>query len=774
MRYTLYILLLTMLLAFDGGDAVAQTAEDPTVELVRQIREAQARGDADGSFDLIDKVYEARCFANPFDAEAWAEVVTLKAKTYGMKYDWDKAIKIGMDAYIMLQSTPHGAQYAETLYELATFYAGRGGEGDFKKAILYALTAQDFFNKKSRSYFACGNDLAYYYMILGNPKEAQGMAKDAIKRGELVFGEDQKALAKELWSKAEDIAELEEYAMAETYAQSSIDVMLKSGDTLSIDYVRRQVKLAGYFFQQRDFSNEIVHLEAAAPAAKSVGGPESKEYVDVIRKLALAYNHKANEIRDQRKQKALFDASLKESEHYEDLARDILINTNRLDEIRVPQLPLISNAALKLDSVGETDKAIRYELVAAQLCEKYEETAYLANSYSHLSMFYKKNSDVEKSLEYGSKAVAIYDKMDSVDVFKQMTYNNYALCLHEADRDKEALMYGLKSSDCLEQMGDTLGKLYSTTLNNISVYYDALGMTKESVDYGTRASNVLRSSVQSANEAILASMQAKKKKKRKDAEPVKLHTIAVDRNMVVREWNNAVNADNNSDESTLHESYGNAVRMQRQLFIDKFSNAVEDATADGRRVEWKAQKVIFDFASNLAYSYRSSAPLVRDAWDAMLIADGMERYIETGDTAFISRTVKNMQDELPEGTACVRFFTTETNKGLGYSALVIRKDWEAPRAIVPLFSQRDIEAIDMDEETTVGDLLPTADGRKKVMAEWRVGDYILEPVLTALGDLSSVKEVRYHAEGMLLEIDPAELFYKEGELVRSLFRMVKE
>lgn len=761
-------------MALGSRPTMAQTSTDETAEYVRQAREAQSRGDADASFTFIDKAYEARCFAKPFNADAWAEVVTLKAMAYGMKYDWDKAIKIGTDAFIMLQSTPHSTQFAETLYDLATFYAGRGGQGDFEKAIGLATTAKEYFNKRSRSYFACGNDLAYYYMFIGRPTEAQEMAKNAIKSGEVVFSNDLPGLAKELWSKAEDFSELEEYEMAETYALSTIGLMVKSGDTLTTDYVHRLVKIAGYFFQQRDFNNEIVYLETAAPVAQKVRGPESKEYVDILRKLALAYNHKANDIRDQRKLKDIYDASLKESERYEDLAREILIKTNRLDEIRVPQLPLISNSALKFYNAGEIEKAIKYELIAAELCEKYNERIFLANSYSHLSTFYDKTKEPDKSLEYGEKSVAIYDQEDSINVFKQMTYNNYSIYLHNAGKDQEALKYGLKSAACLEQLGDTISDLYAKTLNNLSIYYDALGMKKESIDYAARASSVRVASVESENAAILASINSKKKKKNKAAEPIKLKTVVIDRNMVIQEWNRAVYADNNNDVVALHEAYGNAIRMQRQLFIEKYSNVVENATVDLRRAEWNAQKPIFDFASTLAYSYALSPELVKEAWNAMLMADGMDKFIQTGDTTFISKNLKTLQEELSAETAVVRFFTTETDKGIGHSALVIRKDWEQPRAIVPLFTEKEIFPISFSDGSTVPDLLPTPEGRRRVMTEPRVGSFILEPVISALGDLSTISEVRYHPEGMLLDLDPAEFFIDENKPVRSLFRMTKE
>ena len=115
-----------------AGDEIEETNADT---LIAKARELQEMGDAESSLRLLDRALEIRSFTPKVTIDQWAEVVNLQAVSYAMKYDWLKAIKTCFAAYRLLLHDPRNSQYAISLYNLATFYAGRGNEKDYERAI---------------------------------------------------------------------------------------------------------------------------------------------------------------------------------------------------------------------------------------------------------------------------------------------------------------------------------------------------------------------------------------------------------------------------------------------------------------------------------------------------------------------------------------------------------------------------------------------------------------------------------------------------------------
>lgn len=787
MKYTL--LYIIAFLAFATPKAMAQ---DNTAELVQMARERQAAEDAAGMFGYIDQALAVRSFAQPFSYQAWAEVVNLKAVAYSMQYDWQKAIKVGLDAYMALKGQPLDNLYAETVYNLATFYAGRAKAGDMSKAVRYALEARDYFNKKSRLYFACGNDLAYYYLLDESIREedrmekALAMAKNAVRNGEDIYQDDLPMLATILWSNAQSIAELEEYDMAIIYAQATLGAMERANNANTTEFVRRLIKLAGYYYQKRDFANEIATLERTAPIAKEIIGDKSREYVDCLRKLALAYNHHASALAKEKDKKLLAEAErcMQQYDHYESISREILIHTNRIDEIRVEQIPEVSNQALKFYNDGETAKAVDYEKVAATLNERYGNKFGLARSCSNLANFYHKLKDNANSMKYGQEAVDLFDEIDSVTIHKEVAYNNVALYFSENNRAQDAITYGLKAVRALEHLGDTISNIYAVALSNVSTYYHAVGDRENSDEY-SEMSEIVKEKIQFKNDAKkLAELNKRLKKahsKKKRAAIMaeenknKSKESRYNANSVIFEWNRTVNASNNYDAKGLHDSYSKTLRIFREYIgYDYASKSVADRKKDWESGNWDN---IFALPNTIAYTYSDNDSIVMDSYNAFLLAQGMPQFIQTGDTASISRTWQTVRNELPEGTAIVRFFNTQIAGEMDtYSAFMLRKEWSSPKVIAQLYSEKDFYSFNY-ENGSFAELMTSPEGRDQIMKDYRVGSFVwsvifeklLDATLSSSGTVAPLNTIRIHTVGFLNDINPTKMCLKPNQRMGYTF-----
>ena len=730
----------------NSGDANADS-------LIAKARELQESGDAESSLSLLNQALEIRTFAPSATLEQWAEVVNMQAVSYSMKYEWLKAIKICYDAYRRIIQNPRSRQYAISLYNLATFYAGQGNEGDYEKAILYALQANEKFDRNTRRYFDGLNNLVYYYILNNDEDRAMDIIDRAITSGEPVFKDDPREYTKQLWKGAKSIAELEKYTVALEYGKATLNVMEQNGMNNTREYFRRLISVAGYYYQLRDFRSEISILEKAMPVAQSVSGDESRDYVDCLRKLALAYNHQANDVRD-KKDKKEYEHCREQNEHYEDLSREILIRTGRLAEIRTYQIPLISNKASELYKQNKFDEAIKYELIAYQLYEGSNSKPDLARTGNNLGIYYYENQDLPNALKYGRIATDLYDGIEASSRNKGMAYNNMSLFYHDNGQAKEAVDYSLKSIKAFEQAGDTLSDLYIKALGNAGVYYHEVGDDRNAAIYSERSVAVQNAQFEARQNAekAAAEAQAKKRRKKKNDQPAPVQAAkpVMDNNAVTVQWNRAIYA---QGEAEIHEAYSKAISFQREAFFLLFPTLPSDTA---RREEWEKRKFIYDYAETLAFSYAENDSIVSDAYNAILIREGMPRFVQSLDTAAVMRSWQDVTLGLDSTAAVVHFFYIPTeNKGDAYSAIILRSGWTAPRIVKQLFTDYDLQFLTYGEEDQpFAELVKSADGRKQIAADPRLGRMVWTRVLDAIGDVQSI---RYTTTRLLNDVDPARL-----------------
>ena len=748
----------------------AQTDDALADSLLSQARALQERGDADSSLLVLNQVLEIRSFSPTATIDQWAEAVNMQAVSYSMKYDWLKAIKTAFNAYRRLRADSKSQQYPITVYNLAKFHAGQGDVGDYAKAIHYTLVALDKFEKHTPLYFESLNNLVYYYILNADDDHAMDLVQKAIDSGREAFSDDRQRYVKELWSKAKSISELEKYTIAIEYANATLRLMEQDGLVNTRDYPRRLLNLAGYHYQLRDFASEIETLEKALPVLKEVTGEESREYVDCLRKLALAYNHIANENRD-KKDKTAFNHYREQNEYYEDLSREILIRTDRLAEIRSYQIPLISNKAFDLFKQGKHDEALRYEKIAYTLYEMNADVRGKARSANSLATYYYEVHDLQNALKYAQESIQIYEQNAQGSRNKGLAYSNLSLFCHDLGRHQESIDYSLKAIRTLEQINDTLSDLYIKVLGNAGVYYHEAGDDQNALKYSTRSAYIQDAQLAAAQQSVSsAGTQVQKRGlfRKKKIVPVAVQAVrpTIDNSTVTVQWNRTVYSQS-ADE--MRDAYSQTIRLQRQVFYQDFpSKSVEE-----RRKEWEARRFVYDYAETLAFAQAGNDSLVAEAYNAILIQRGMGRYIQSLDSAAIAADWRSVAASLDSLTLSVTFFHVPTdNMGNAYSAILLRRGWGGPKALGQLFTDYDLRFLDYDGQP-FPEVVKTPEGRQQIARDPRFARMFWTRILAAAG--GAVNTIRYnHLTGVFTQIDPAALDIDPDTPLKNKYSLQKE
>lgn len=762
---------LAVLLAFalaSPQEAVAEEKSAATIEeLVAEARELQGLGNAENSLPLLNQALEMASFAEQRNVGQIAEILSLKGMSYSMKFEWAKAIKLGESAIRTIGLTRNVNQFPEVLYNLASYYAGRGSEGDYEKALNYIIKSRDLFDKRSRMAFYCNNNIVYYYVLSNQSDMAYSLVEDAVKSGVKVFADDRASYIKELWNYATMMSELDNYRLATYYANACLRAMEEDSMSHSIDYVRRTIKLAGFYYQQRDFLNEINTLTNIVQISKEMDGEESTNYVDCLRKLALAYNHQANEVRDKRKDE--YEQCMQQNEHYEELSREILIRTGNIYEIRTYQIPLISNQANQFFAEKKYPDAINYEQIAYTLYKKENDSINVARTANNLAnYYYNYTHKADSALVYSTISVDIYDKTVRNTRNKGLAYHNMGIYSHASGNLPVALQYQLKAVKTFELAGDTLTANYVNALGNAGIYSKESGNLQQAGYYSLRSAEVQEKAVSYARKEAQAMISRLPRKQRKAALAALEQKPKVNSKMVIPYWNKAMTVEA-ADE--VHDAFSKAESIQRDVFIQDFP----DMDAAARQATWDKHRYVFDYAETLAFSYHSDDALVIDAFNALLVRDAMPEFIGSANPELLTKDWKAVADGLDDGTALVRFFLLNTsNMGDAYSAFVLCKGWSAPRVAYQLFTDADLDLLNYDPLGGFKRLFDTESGRTLIANEGRFGRMVWKGILAQFAP--AITTIKYHSSGIgiLDTFDPSTYALEEKQdAISGKYKMVK-
>ncbi len=153
------------------------------------------------------------------------------------------------------------------------------------------------------------------------------------------------------------------------------------------------------------------------------------------------------------------------------------------------------------DNIGQSNKALKYDLQAADILKRNGDQSSLATTYINIASIYDDKGNILKALEYYSKSLNIQKAIGDAKGMA-ITQNNLGYIYYNLGDIKKAIAYWLKSLKIQQQIGDkkgiatiyiNLGAVYSSQenpqkakqyyLNSLEIYKEIKDVAGQAISY---------------------------------------------------------------------------------------------------------------------------------------------------------------------------------------------------------------------------------------------------------------------------------------------------
>ncbi|MCP4150270.1 MAG: ATP-binding protein, partial [bacterium] len=157
-----------------------------------------------------------------------------------------------------------------------------------------------------------------------------------------------------------------------------------------------------------------------------------------------------------------------------------------IDENDEDLATLANNLAWMYQELGDTAKALRYQMKALEIREliftKYHPA--LAESYSNLALIYKDLGRLEKALEYQWKGIKIYEKVfDGPNLALAISYINLSSIYQGLENLEAALNHQKEGLKMLKETNGEASPYLATSYDMLAGLYHALGKLEAALEY---------------------------------------------------------------------------------------------------------------------------------------------------------------------------------------------------------------------------------------------------------------------------------------------------
>ncbi len=171
-----------------------------------------------------------------------------------------------------------------------------------------------------------------------------------------------------------------------------------------------------------------------------------------------------------------YDSAIYRFEQALEIARD--------HQMDILEGDIYNNCGIVYAYMGELAKALDYGLKALALYEEMADSNRLAKIYNNLGSRYSEMGLNDKGLEYYEKAMQI--NLNNGDDYRLAhNYGNMGTIYSELDQNKKALEYYMKAYEIQEHLNNRLDM--AITLGNMAVAYQNLGEYEWSLEYAEKA-----------------------------------------------------------------------------------------------------------------------------------------------------------------------------------------------------------------------------------------------------------------------------------------------
>lgn len=438
-------------------------------------RRAMQTGNPDSAISLQKEVIEVKRTAADCNYTQWASAISDLASLYSAKGDYTHAIEAGQTALGMLEKKlgkKHNI-YNIVLSNQAAYYAARGGQGDYGKAVLLGESAVKNLKKGTAEYASALNALVVYYTQNGDLANARSVSRKALEEAHKLLGTDGAHYATVLNNQAVQLAKAGNYEAAIEFAQQAKNYYERAGRTKTHAYAKLLNNMATLFSHQHNYKGAIDLLRQALSIFEQTVDKQHSDYLRCLSDLSAAYKA---------------DGNLDKADELANKTSSIY-GMDSIDGDTKYAVSLSKQASV-FASNGNYQRAIEQEQKAYAIFHKRNDTNSMAVSLGHIATYWAGDGQHDKAYKTAQQALNIFRISQKEDVHYAQALNNTALICYQGQKYHDASQYGKEAQQIYEHIGDTANVIYARILANNALFAFVNDQLDSAIDWARKALDI--------------------------------------------------------------------------------------------------------------------------------------------------------------------------------------------------------------------------------------------------------------------------------------------
>lgn len=458
-----------------GSEAARQTFEYTDV-MARLASIANGQGDFNRAITLGEEVVRLRRKAvgeqwPGFGKDHLAGALQNVSVYYSQKGDYDTSIRLSSESVDLYRQFDKKKEfYPVALCQLATCYLSRGETEDFGKAEALTGEAVKLLDKGSIDYANALNNLAICYTRQGNSTAADKVTKEAVRIWNKKFGDNSMEYAKVLNNQAIRLSRIRKFREAFEMEEQALKLMADRGLDSTYNYAKLLLNYAKFNEQAENYEKSIELYKQALPVIERTVGRQ-RDYIRGMSELSAAYYHTGN---------------LEEAEKWAmaSINCDIGSSTNPV------YIAAFRHQARTFADNANYRKAIGIETNVLNAFHRIKDSLNIAVSLDNLGNYYYHADSIGKTFEISRQALDIFARNAPASLSYAQALNNVSVYHYNSGNYDKAASLGKQAVSIYEAQEQTESSIYAKILGNVALYSTLSDSIDTAIRYSERAYSI--------------------------------------------------------------------------------------------------------------------------------------------------------------------------------------------------------------------------------------------------------------------------------------------
>ncbi len=757
-----------------------------TEVLTSMVQRQLAKGNIDQAIELQNEVIEVRRTSKDCTDLQLASALSDQASIYSRKGNYNQSIALGQEAVdLYRKSVGEKHQFFNVaLSNVASFFAARGEEGDQERAIRLAEKAISRLKKGTPEYATCLNALQVFYASGGAQGKAADIDKKAKKQAKKHLQENPASHAAVLNNRAIAFQREGNYPEAIKCADEAVRIIEEAQLTTSLNYSKLLTNAATFHSHVHNYDKARELLLKALPVIEQNRGKQDPDYIRCLNDLAAVHKNQGD---------------LAKADEY---ANQSDINSEGLGETQnLKYAKTLSKQASIFATNGNYQRAIEHERKALAIFERRRDSLGMASTMGNIANYTFKAGRKEEGFQLMEQALDMFRRHNTASADYAQKLNDASTLYYQNQNYVKAIDYAMQAAEIYQNKRDTMNIIYAKILTNLGIYNFMSDCRPLAIDYTKRAlelQNSLLGESHPDNIIVLFNLAVYLCEDKQMNEAVKYYSKAFDmqadliKNNFLHQtsserehyWNQkqyifkyspTLAYMDQSNPQLTTDAYNSLLFMKGLLlnsdvdFRQILRRSSNDAMLEkyNRLVDLQEQKDAYyknkgerdgDFVKKLNRDiYSLERELVR----------GCKEYGNF--TENLNVTAEDVAKSLNDNEAAIEFANVDIlGAGRTYVALLLRKDWTAPR-MIRLFSDSDIEDLKFNS-LPLKRALSNRLCVNEVYNSTELGKLFWQPIVK---ELNGVNHIFFSPAGMLYQLAVENLYCNDSTRIYDQFQLYR-